>query len=100
MKLIYIPWLFGEDAFYNDAYNLLDLLVGASGNKSLRVFRVLRPLKTVNKFKGLKTLLNSLVASIPMLADSLTFVFVLFTAFAIMGNNLFSGYLKYNCIKK
>jgi hypothetical protein len=66
----------------------------------LRVFRVLRPLKTVNKFKGLKTLLNSLVASIPMLADSLTFVFVLFTAFAIMGNNLFSGYLKYNCIKK
>jgi len=30
MKLIYIPWLFGEDAFYNDAYNLLDLLVVTS----------------------------------------------------------------------
>lgn len=30
MKLIYIPWLFGEDAFYNDAYNMLDLLVVTS----------------------------------------------------------------------
>jgi hypothetical protein len=30
MKLIYIPWLFGEDAFYNDPYNLLDLLVVTS----------------------------------------------------------------------
>ena len=30
MNLIYIPWLFGEDAFYNDPYNLLDLLVVTS----------------------------------------------------------------------
>lgn len=27
MKLIYIPWFFGEDAIYNDPYNMLDLLV-------------------------------------------------------------------------
>jgi hypothetical protein len=30
MKLIYIPWLFSDDAFYNDPYNLLDLLVVTS----------------------------------------------------------------------
>jgi hypothetical protein len=30
MKLIYIPWIFGDDAFYNDPYNLLDLLVVTS----------------------------------------------------------------------
>ena len=65
---------------------------------SLRVFRVLRPLRTVSSIKGLKILMQTLFSAVPLLLDTLTVLIFYFMLGAIAGNQVFSGNLKYHCL--
>jgi hypothetical protein len=58
---------------------------GAFSFTSLRVFRVLRPLKTISSVKGLRILMNALFSSIPILRDTILILLFLFMVFAIAG---------------
>lgn len=51
----------------------------------LRVFRVMRPLKTISSIKGLKVLMQALFGAIPLLRDTIIILLFFFVIFAIGG---------------
>ena len=63
----------------------------------LRVFRVMRPLKTISSIKGLKVLMQALFGAIPLLRDTIVILLFFFIIFAIGGTQLMSGSLKNRC---
>lgn len=115
-------FIIGEDAYLRDYWNLLDfgivassyatLLIpnddegGASSKDeedagfspaSLRVFRVLRPLKAISSIRGLKVLIVALFSAMPLLRDTLLILFFFFIIMAIAGLQLMGGELKNKC---
>jgi hypothetical protein len=94
-KILGLGFIFGEDTYIWDPWNLLDFFIvmssyaalatveeevvsnkiqpgpeqsGTSFNvKGLRVFRVMRPLKTISSIKGLKVLILAVLSALPLL---------------------------------
>lgn len=95
-------------AYLRDMWNWLDFLVvvvgwltlsGAtsSGASALRSIRVLRPLRTITRVRGMKVLVSSIITSIPSLANVFFLCLFFFTIFGIMGLQLFAGTLRNRC---
>ena len=61
-----------------------------------RALRALRPLRFLNKSKGMKVVVSSLLRSIPVMANVLVITFSLWGVWAIMGVQLFKGKF-YSC---
>jgi len=77
------------------------MLSGASAKylsklKTLRVARVLRPLRVVSRSEGLKIAINSLFKSIPNMINLTIFCLLFFFLFGIFGVNYFKG-AYYSC---
>lgn len=125
-KILGLGFIFGEDTYIWDPWNLLDFFIVMSSYaafatveeeqvsrkdqpgpevqssgfnvKGLRVFRVLRPLKTISSIKGLKILISSVLTALPLLQDTLLILFFFFLIFAIAGTQTFTGMLKQRCV--
>lgn len=96
--------------YFSDAWNVFDFsvvclsIVGfiitvatttkASYLSLLRVFRVARIFRLIPKAKGLRTLFQTLVLSLPALVNVGSVLFLFFFIFAVMGMNLF-GKIRY-----
>jgi len=92
-------------AYFGEAWNVFDFsvanlsLVGffitvtsdakASYLSLLRIFRIARIFRLIPKAKGLRTLFQTLVFSLPALVNVGSVLFLFFFIFAIMGMNLF-----------
>jgi hypothetical protein len=73
LKILGMGFILGKGAYLKDAWNALDffivmtgylqlMLQGVSFNLSgLRVFRVLRPLKSISSVEGLKMIVEALL---------------------------------------
>jgi len=102
--------IIGPDAYLKDSWNLLDFGIVASSfvtlllptdeeggsskddeedggfsPSSLRVFRVLRPLKAISSIRGLKVLIVALFSALPLLRDTLMILMFFFIIMAIAG---------------
>ena len=98
-----------KEAYLRDLWNVLDLFiimasvaqfftyVGFSAN-SLRIFRVLRPLRTITKVSSLKMVIKTLFASLPLVFDSIILLGIAIIIFSIFGMQLYGGLLKYRCM--
>ena len=64
--------------------------------RGFRALRALRPLRVVSKNEGIKTVVNSLLQSIPALLNVLLIVLLFLLVFGILGIQLFKGKLG-NC---
>ena len=64
----------------------------------LRAFRILRPLKTVKRFKGLKKLVTALLASIAHLGETTIVLIFFFLIFAIAGRQMWMGNFYRRCM--
>ena len=73
-----------------------DHLVG--DDSSVRVFRLLRPLRTINRFAGLRRLTATLMAAIPQLSGLLAILVVYFALLSIIGVQLWAGRWKQTCM--
>lgn len=104
-KIIGMGFVFERGAYLQDPWNYLDFFVVVSGILSvyipnvtiLRTFRILRPLRSLNRFEGVKHLVVGLLKSIPELLNVLVllgFLFLLFSTFALQ---LWSGALHSRC---
>jgi hypothetical protein len=124
-KIMGMGFLFKEDAYLKDSWNILDFFIvvtsystviqstdsGVSNEvqlgqdkeekkfsaSGLRVFRVLRPLKTISSVKGLRVLIQALFSALPLLGETLMILMFFFIIFAIAGVQMFNGLLKQRC---
>merc|ERR1719502_495656 len=101
----------GERTYLRDAWNILDFIIVffsfvtwtleayASSDvtflRGFRALRALRPLRVVSKNEGIKTVVVSLLESIPALINVLLIVVLFLLVFGILGIQLFKGQLGY-----
>ncbi len=65
--------------------------------KILRTLRVLRPLRALSHFEGIRVVVNSLLGAIPSVVNVLLVCLVFWLIFSIMGVQLFAGRF-YKCV--
>jgi hypothetical protein len=92
----------GEKTYLKDAWNILDFIIvcfsfltwileaiagdtNISFIRGFRALRALRPLRVVSKNEGIKTVVNSLILSIPALMNVLLIVLLFLMVFGILG---------------
>ena len=106
MKIIAMGFIFnGENSYLADGWNILDffivlssvfsLLPGVSTSisfvKAFRFARILRPLRSIKRMKGLKLSVTSLFKSIPGIAKLFLVVLFFILLIAILMTTLYSG---------
>lgn len=100
LKIAAMGFIFNKGAYLRDSWNILDCIIVTSGyvgmlssggtNLSvLRSFRVIRPLRTISSIEGLRVIVSALVASLPLLRDTILVLLFFFIIFAIAGVQLF-----------
>ena len=95
-------------AYSSDPWNLLDFFIvlvsivdwslsddSLGWVKVIRIFRVLRPLRMINRVPELKTVVNALIASFPGMGNVLIVSFLFWLIFGILGMSLFMGLFRY-----
>ncbi|CAF2998198.1 unnamed protein product, partial [Rotaria sp. Silwood2] len=114
LKIIAYGLCLHPNAYLRSGWNLLDFVIVVVGFlsvilvqynvqgfdvKSLRAFRVIRPLKLVNGVPSLQIVLNSILrAMLPLLHIALLVLFVIII-YAIIGLELFCGKMHMTCYK-
>lgn len=109
IKVIVLGFAWGERTYLTDSWNILDFIIvlfsiltwvleaSTGGNmefvRGFRALRALRPLRVVSKNEGIKTVVNSLLESIPALLNVLLIVLLFLMVFGILGIQLFKGKL-------
>jgi hypothetical protein len=117
LKVTAFAFLTGPSAYIKDVWNQLDFVVvvtawmsmwpftelfsGSSfeelGTKNLRVFRVLRPLRSMNVVPEMKNIVNTLLRAIPKLSNvGLMFIFLM-TIWGILAVHFWSGAVYRRC---
>ena len=109
LKTFAMGFIFNEDSYLRDPWNVMDFIIVLFGYlsyldvtagidlKSLRTFRVLRPLRAISAVEGLRMLIGALVSSLPLLMDILVILSFYFLILAIAGLQLWHGILKQRC---
>ena len=107
LKVIVFGFMFnGKDSYIRNAWNIMDFIIvafslvslsmrDAGSNlgaiKTLRILRVLRPLRMISRNQGLKIAVNSLINSIPYIGDVIVVSLLFLLLFAILCTNFFKG---------
>ena len=97
----------GKNTYLSSSWNKLDFIVVLTGIWSelfkgknisvIRTIRLLRPLRSINKVRGISDLVNALFFSIPSLINVVIFLFFIIIVMATFGLYLFSGMHGYRC---
>ena len=109
IKIVAMGFMFGKLSYLRDGWNVVDLVIivlgwlgkmntGDSAFTAFRAVRVLRPLRTVRSIPGMHVLVESLLASLPMLFHVMLLCSFLFFVFGIVGVTLFRGRLRQRCV--
>ncbi|EGD78396.1 voltage-dependent L type calcium channel alpha 1 [Salpingoeca rosetta] len=113
LKIIATGFLFcGPPSYLRNKWNILDFIIVAVGLigvvveqsgssvadvKALRALRVLRPLRLITSVQSLQIVLNSILLSIPALADVAMLLGFLIVIYAIIGLEFYRGVLNHQC---
>jgi len=108
MRIVAVGFTIPPHGFFRDSYNMLDLVVvlvsiiqrfdiGFDGGflLALRAMRALRPLRLLSHLEGLKVIVEAIIKALPSAFNVSLLVFIIFTMFAIVGIQLWSGKLDY-----
>ena len=107
LKVIVFGFMFnGKDSYIRNAWNIMDFIIVAfslislslrdagsnlSAIKTLRMLRVLRPLRMISRNQGLKIAVNSLINAIPYIGDVIVVSLLFLLLFAILCTNFYKG---------
>jgi hypothetical protein len=110
VKIVSIGFFKDRHSYLRDGWNWLDFVVVVSGIVGvlpldqdsgnlgwLRVFRVLRPLRSLTVMPQMRILVNTVLKSIPRLVDVMGMAMFLFVVFGIMGVMFFNGTMSRTC---
>ena len=94
----------GKDSYIREPWNILDFIIVSSALlsiiasnlnigffKSLRILRILRPLRLISRNKGLKVAITALGASLPNIINLQVIVLFFIFLLAILQTTLLSG---------
>lgn len=111
LKIIAMGFVWGEDTYLKDTWNILDFVivfssclnwildsyssVSLSFLRGFRALRALRPLRMISKDEGMKTVVNSLLRAIPSLFNVALINILFLVVFGILGVQIFKGELSY-----
>ena len=99
----------GENTYMSDKWNVLDFVCvlawivgqmnvpGMPNFTYFRNFRLLRPLKSLSKFPGLRAIVSTFLAALPRLKDVVILLLFLLLVCSIACMQFFKGYLHYRC---
>ena len=95
----------GKGAYLKDAWNWLDFIVVVSSVlemwfptlNSLKIFKLFRPLRSLNNVKSMKILVDTLFKSMMSLSGIMGLAIFFFTIFAILGISQWRGLSHYRC---
>lgn len=110
MKVVAYGFVLNRESYLADHWNRLDLVVliitfvsmfggGSSVGRTLRVGRILRPLRMINRNEGMKVIVNALLRSLPAVFYAVVLLMFLFFVFAVLGLSMFKG-LFFSCNDK
>eukprot|EP00002_Diphylleia_rotans_P018406 TRINITY_DN3563_c0_g1_i4.p1 TRINITY_DN3563_c0_g1~~TRINITY_DN3563_c0_g1_i4.p1 ORF type:complete len:1670 (+),score=301.84 TRINITY_DN3563_c0_g1_i4:113-5122(+) len=107
VKVVNQGFIRGRRAYLRDKWNWIDFIVVVFGLLSLhpsinnysaiRTIRVLRPLRSLTRFRRLRIIIDSLLQSGPSLLNVLSICMFIFSFFGILGMEIFSGALRRRC---
>jgi Ca2+-binding EF-hand superfamily protein len=108
-KVLALGLIRGREAYLQSPWNVLDAVVvvsslipyifmydNASG-AGLRTFRLLRPLRTISRYPGLKRLVITIFMAIPQLQMVVITICMYFLLFSICATQLWQGNLMQRC---
>jgi hypothetical protein len=105
MKLVGL----GLPRYWADGWNRLDAFVVIMGYVTMapgmddlvvmRLLRVFRPLRIINKLEGMKAIVKTLAMSAAGLRDTFVLCIFIFFLFGIVGDTLFGGVMRHRCFK-
>ena len=102
MKVIAFGFILPYDSYLSDSWNKLDFIVlvvtfaGMAGSSSgigrtLRVGRILRPLRMINRWEGMRVIVDALLRSLPAVGYTVILLAVYLFLFAVLGLTIFLG---------
>lgn len=109
LKVVAMGFVVGKHTYLRDAWNQLDAVVVATswlpyllhaagaGTRIFRTFRLLRPMRSISRFPGLKRLVVTILMAIPQLQLVLITVGLFFVTFGTIGVQLWPGTLLQRC---
>jgi len=72
--------------FFSLAFSFINLIPGVPNFKAIRIFRVIKPLRSINSLPTMKKLFNTLLMSIPHIGQVVLFLIFVYGIFATIGN--------------
>jgi hypothetical protein len=114
VKVVAMGFFVDANSYLRDAWNWLDFIVvvsglvtiafqsmvaatGGGGLTFLRTFRVLRPLRSLSALPGVRALVDTVILSLPRLANVCFLGVFLFVTFGILGINFWGGVMHRRC---
>lgn len=110
MVLKTIAWglIWDEHSYLRDAWNWLDFVVATTGLASVvdlggqtigtvRVFRVLRPLRSLHRFPQMRLIIKTVLRALPRLLEVSVMAIFFYSILAIMGLTLWQGIFFRQC---
>jgi Ca2+-binding EF-hand superfamily protein len=114
MKIFALGMVNGPHTYLQSPWNILDAIVvgtswlpyimtmlgfpdSSSGGGAIRAFRLLRPLRTINRFPGLKRLVTTILMSIPQMQVLAIMVLIYMFTFAVVAVQLWQGVMLQRC---
>ena len=108
MKIISYGFVLDDNSYLRDPWNWLDFIVVITGLLSffnsisvnlfcLRIFRLIRPMKSINYFPNIKLFILSLINSLSDMGTLLLISFYFFIILGCLGLTLLSERMHYRC---
>jgi Ca2+-binding EF-hand superfamily protein len=108
IKVVALGFVAEKHTYLRSGWNILDAtIVGtawlpyflplAANSSGMRAFRLLRPLRTIGRFPGLKRLVTAILLAIPQLGNLMLLVGLFFVTLGIVGVQLWAGRWRMRC---
>lgn len=107
LKIISMGFVLEKGTYLRDGWNQIDFIVVLSCVLSfipslpklslLKVLRTIRPLRGLKTIRGIRVLVESLIDSLPALANVILFLGFFVVLFSILGTQLFLGLTENRC---